>query len=102
MFELLDQKLPGDVLAGIRERAVRRRKALHLSQQALAKKSGVSLGSVKRFETTDQISLSSLVKIAFALECEDDFDGLFSRCAYTSIDEVVDARRRALKGNGTR
>lgn len=81
----------------IRERMVRRRKGLHLSQQALAEKSGVSLGSVKRFETTNQISLVSLVKIAFALRCEDDFDALFARPAYTSIDDVIAARRKALK-----
>ena len=97
MFTLLDQKLPGEVLAEIRERAVRRRRALKLSQQALAKKSGVSLGSVKRFETTSQISLISLVKISFALGCEDDFDMLFSRPAYTSIEDVIAARRRAIK-----
>jgi len=43
----------------------------------LAKKSGVSLGSIKRFEQTDQISLASLLKLAHLLERLEDFDMLF-------------------------
>ena len=49
----------------------------------------MSLGSLKRFEREHQISLESLVKLAFALDCEDDFDELFSKRGYTSIEEVI-------------
>lgn len=68
----------------------KKRKANKLTQEQLAQKSGVSLGSVKRFERLGEISLSSLVKIAFVLDCEDDFDALFSRKEYKSIQEVID------------
>ena len=74
----------------IAERARKKRKAYNLTQGQLAQKSGVSLGSLKRFERTGEISLSSLVKIAFALDCEDDFDALFARKEYSSIQEVID------------
>lgn len=53
-------------------------------------KSDVSFGSIKRFERTGEISLSSLVKIAFALGLENDFDYLFSKKGYSSIQEVID------------
>lgn len=33
--------------------------------------------------------MESLVKLAFALGCEDDFDGLFSKRGYASIEEVI-------------
>ncbi|MCD8154812.1 MAG: hypothetical protein LUF78_09045 [Clostridiales bacterium] len=61
-----------------------------MSQAVLSQCSDVSLGSVKRFERTGEISLSSLIKIAFVLDCEDDFDSLFARKGYSSIQEVID------------
>ena len=82
---LLNQHTPPDVLAGVAQRMRQRRKEQRLSQL----KSGVSLGSLKRFEREHQISLESLVKLAFALGCEDDFDGLFSKRGYASIEEVI-------------
>jgi transcriptional regulator with XRE-family HTH domain len=66
-----------------------RRREGKLSQAALAEKSGVSLGSVKRFERTGEISLSSLLRIAFVLGYEDDFRQLFARKNYQSIDEII-------------
>jgi len=83
-------KSPHDVNKGIAERMRARRKEKKLTQVQLSERSDVSLGSLKRFERTGEISLSSLVKIAFALGYEDDFDGLFSKKGYTSIQEVID------------
>lgn len=74
----------------IRNRENKRRKALKLSQEELAKRSGVSFGSVKRFERTGEISLTSLLKIAVVLESEDDFNSLFARKNYQSLQEVID------------
>ena len=67
-----------------------RRKEKNLSQEHLAARSGVSFGSIKRFERTGEISLSSLVKISFALGCEDDFEKLFSTKKYKSISEILE------------
>ncbi len=74
----------------IRDRAHNKRKALKLSQEELAKRSGVSFGSVKRFESTGEISLTSLLKIAVVLESEEDFNLLFARKNYQSLQEVID------------
>ena len=70
--------MPGDVSAAIAERMVARRKEHKLSQTALARKSGVSLGSIRRFEQQHEISLTALINIAFALSCEQDFETLLS------------------------
>lgn len=83
-------KSPTDINMEIARRMQKKRKANKLTQKQLAQKSGVSLGSVKRFERLGEISLSSLVKIAFVLDCEDDFDALFARKEYKSIQEVID------------
>ncbi|GHV42443.1 hypothetical protein FACS1894187_24690 [Synergistales bacterium] len=58
----------------------------------LAAKSGVSLGSIKRFEATCEISLSSLLRVAVVLGYEDDFTALFARKNYQSIEEVINAK----------
>lgn len=78
----------------IRDRARNKRKALKLSQEELAKRSGVSFGSVKRFENTGEISLTSLLKIAVVLESEEDFNSLFSRRNYLSLQEVIDEAKK--------
>lgn len=70
-----------------------RRKEKKITQEMLARYSDVSLGSIKRFERTGEISLSSLIKIAFVLGCEDDFDGLFARKGYASIEEVINENK---------
>ena len=72
-------------MAGIR----RRRK---ISKKELAKRSGVSLGSLKRFEQTGDISLISLTKLAMALGLENELDGLFMDVPFDSIEEVINAQ----------
>jgi len=74
---------------GIAARVRARRKEGGLSQAELAARSGVSLGSLKRFENKGEISLTSLVKLAIAMGYESDFSALFERKNYQSLDEVI-------------
>ena len=74
-----------------RVRAIRRRKKI--SQENLAEMSGVSHGSIKRFESSGQISLLSLTKIAIALGIADEIRALFTDVGYSSIAEVVNESR---------
>ena len=53
------------------------RKQAGYSQAELASRSGVSLGSIKRFERTGQISLEALLKVANLLDRLNDFDTIF-------------------------
>ena len=55
----------------------------------LAQKSGVSFGSIKRFETKYVISLQSFIKIAIALDLDNNLENLFTQKTYTSINEVI-------------
>lgn len=88
------QKTPEQFMADVAKRAARRRKELGYTQAELAKRSAVSLGSLRRFEQTGRIAFDSLVRICIALECEDDLDALFAKRAFRSIREVIDAQRR--------
>lgn len=92
-------KNPKDVNREIAIRMRERRKEKKLSQISLSEKSGVSLGSIKRFESTGEIALSFLIKIAFVLGCEDDFDSLFAKRGYSSIQEVIDEQKNFASGS---
>ena len=83
--EELDKKIADMV------RLIRKRRSI--SQERLSKISNVSLGSIKRFETTGQISLLSLTKIAVALNIADDLRNIFTEIPYNSIEEVINERR---------
>jgi len=67
-----------------------RRKARKISMKRLSEMSGVSYGSIKRFETSGEISLTSLLKIALVLDCADDFNELFTNNEPMSIQEIID------------
>lgn len=74
------------------ERVKMLRKRRKISQEELSRKSGVSYGSIKRFESSGMISLLSLTKIATALGCTDEIRGLFSEIPYNSIEEILNER----------
>lgn len=67
------------------ERFKKRRKEAGLSQKALAMKSAVSYGSIRRFESTGEISLSSLLSLADAIGCLEDFNELFKYEVLTNL-----------------
>jgi len=66
-------KSPEDMMRALAQKAKALRLEANLTQSSLAVRSGVSLGSVKRFEKTGEISLKSLLNIAMTLRRLDDF-----------------------------
>lgn len=74
-----------------RARSIRKRRGI--SQERLSEISGVSYGSIKRFESTGQISLLSLTRIAMALGMSDEIKSLFTQTVYRSIEEVINENR---------
>lgn len=67
---------PYDVSKEIAQRHRIIRKQLKMSQEEMAERSGVSFGSLKRFENTGKISLESLLKLMHLLGHLDDFDNV--------------------------
>ena len=89
---LFNPKTPNDIAHELVEKIKQHRKKLKVSQIQLAAKSGVSLGSIKRFESKYEISLNSFIKILIALNLEGDLENLFTQKNYTSIDEVINGQ----------
>jgi len=84
----------------IAQRLRHRRLDAGWSQAELSDRSGVPLGTLKRFESTGQISLDTLLRLARPLSALHEFDALFPEPAYASLDEVIrattqPARKRA-------
>lgn len=88
-MEALLWETPEEMDQALAARVRKIRKRRKISQEELSKRSGVSHGSVKRFEATGQISLLSLTKIAIALDCAGEIRGLFTQVPYQTIEEVI-------------
>jgi transcriptional regulator with XRE-family HTH domain len=95
-------KSPADIREGVRQRLKQRRLALNLTQAGLARRAGVSLGSLKRFETTGRVAFDALLRIALVLDLLGDFDriGVEDAASLTgrSLDEILAAGRRRNRG----
>ena len=85
----LYQKTWTEINNNIAQKIVRLRKRKKITQKQLAARSGVSLGSLKRFEQSGEISLQSLTKIAIALDVENELEDLFNNVPFASIEEVI-------------
>ncbi len=85
---------PNDMMQTLSQKFKERRLTIGYSQQALSDRSGVSLGSLKRFEGSGQISLESLLKLALVLECLDDFGKVANPMEKRakSIDELLEEK----------
>lgn len=75
-----------DLQLAHRVRNIRRRRKI--TQSKISEMSGVSLGSVKRFEQTGEISLVSLTKITIALGIEEELKNIFSNIPYMTLEEI--------------
>ena len=68
---------PHEAALEIAKRCQAKRLSMNLTQQILAKRSGVSYGALKKFERTGEIAFVSLLKLALVLNALDEFTTLF-------------------------
>ncbi len=85
---------PDALLKTIATQAKAQRLAAKLTRRTLAEKSGVAESSIKRFETTGQISFHSLLKLAFTLNCMDEFNRLFAEKPPQTITDLQTTTRQ--------
>ena len=88
----------------IAKRLQSRRLALTLTQKGLELRSGVSLGTIKRFERTGNISLESLLKLTIALGVDNEMEVLFSspvQPVISSLDDLLKQPKSRKRGRVT-
>lgn len=88
-------KQPADVKLELVQRIKVIRKSKGYTQQDLSRRTKVSLGSIKRFEQSGEISLHHLLQIAQILEVLEDFDQLFQQ-----QEDLVSEKVRKIIENG--
>ena len=86
--DFVDYLTEEKVIENLVNRVIARRKELKISQKDLAFKSGVSYESIRRFETTSEISLKSLIQIAKVLNSLEDFNKLFVHTQITNLKDI--------------
>ena len=82
---------PNDIQQQLANAVQRKRKQMKLSRNALAERSTVPASTIKKFETTAQISLRQFILL---WQCVDSLEGLAAltkepQSKPTTIDEVV-------------
>lgn len=78
-----------EIIKDVAKRFKKIRKSKNITQLQLSKSSNVSYGTIKRFETTGEISLNSLTKLCVALDMVDYIQDLFTNVSFNSIEEVI-------------
>ena len=93
---------PDEIMRSVSQRVKERRLEKNLSQKSLASRAGLTFASYRRFETTGEISLRSLIMIALALDMTSEFDSLFSTRTYQSIDQLLNLELNQKRKRGAR
>ena len=89
----LDNFNPHAIAAKLAMKLRKLRLSQNMTQETLSKMSGVSLGSLKRFENKHKISLEHLLQLALALDALEAFHKLFQENHYRSIDEIINKKK---------
>ena len=87
-------KSPSEISKALANRVKQTRIRRSITQEELAERSGVSFGSVKRFEQTGEISLKHLILISKVLRCSEQWDELFSLSNYESMEELLKEKEK--------
>jgi len=80
---------PAEIIAGVAARMKRRRIDFNLTQRDLAERSGVPYASLRLFEEKGKASFEAVVKIAFALEAESEFEALFPPRPAKTLQDII-------------
>lgn len=92
---------PADVAADLAKRSKARRLARNLTQEGLARRSGVALGTLKKFERSGAISLVSFIRLAVALGEEAGLERLLADEEFETLEQVLSKPRTRKRGRFT-
>lgn len=98
----LIERTPDLLMSGIAQRVKQRRLEKGWTQKSLAAKAGLSVPSYRRFESSGEISLRSLVMLAFSLDMTEEFETLFNSKTYQSIDDLIKAEQPKQRKRGNK
>ena len=92
---------PADVAADLAKRLRTRRLARNLTQEGLARRSGVALGTLKKFERSGAISLVPFIRMVVALGEEAALEQLLADREFETLDQLLAAPKTRKRGRFT-
>jgi transcriptional regulator with XRE-family HTH domain len=101
---MLALQSPSSICATLGARGRALRLSRNISQTELARMTGVSLSSIRRFEAAGQGPLDLAVRIALALQATEGFEVLFgsSTQSIAQVEALTQDRQRARKPRASR
>lgn len=75
----------------------KRRIEKNMTREEIAKKSGVAVSNIVRFEQKGLISLKNLIGIAIAMEYTSEVKNIFAEPKYSTIEELTQIRKNTGK-----
>lgn len=87
-------KTPQEMAVDAATRFKEMRKAKKIKLKDLSKNSGVPYSTIRRFESSGEISFLSLVKIVSTIGEDEEIANLFTRRIPASIEEIIRENRR--------
>jgi len=92
---------PDEIALELATRLKIRRLARNLTQEGLSKRSGVPLGTLKKFERSGAVSLVSFIRLLVALKEETALEGLLSERVFETLDQVLSETKTPKRGQIT-
>ena len=89
---------PEDIATEIALRLKNRRLAQNLTLEGLARRSGVALGTLKKFERTGQIALVSFIRLAITLKDEAALENILLEQKFETLDEILQSGEKPKRG----
>ena len=87
-------KTPQEMAVDAAKRFKEMRKAKKITIKKLSEDSGVPYSTIRRFESSGEISFLSLVKIVSTVGEDEEITNLFARRIPASIEEIIRENRR--------
>lgn len=75
-----------------------RRLAQNLTMEGLARRSGVALGTLKKFERTGQIALLSFIRLALTLKDEAALEALLLEQKPETLEDILQSAKKPQRG----
>lgn len=94
--------IPSEAIAAELANRVRgRRLAQNLTLEGLSRRSGVALGTLKKFERTGQIALVSFIRLVITLKDEAALENLLHAQEFATLDEILQSVKKPQRGRIT-
>ena len=87
-------KTPQEMAVDAATRFKEMRKAKKITIKDLSKNSGVPYSTIRRFESSGEISFLSLVKIVSTIGEDEEITNMFTKRIPASIEEIIRENRR--------